>query len=506
MLTIPNRPFATEKITGLMMPDGIFEITLGNQRLNAHFHNSGPGVNDAQVYIEGTSDPGIVVLPATQPLGDVASGASKLISWDLDLSGATPGAHVVSFVVDRPSGRTRVIKKIFVTRVTLDPSGTWIADVPEGRLRINFEEMAGVDCCGQGRAKDSTDKRALALAADTWRSIGHLWSGHRPDFEFCPPPYIPLRARTEVMYATPFDGQYGPLPFQDPFWKVVFCIIGVVLLIAAAIEEASSGTGSITVTAGGGTSSSCTTCGVGASGGGSSYAAAALLVGAATAFGIAAASDARDPWRRGQDATAPPAGEKTVSERVDLEFHTIDDVTPGTPFKAGLDWRYTRETDSGATYDTTGSDVNENVHVLSHYEIDAPNIYHQHSREPWIVRGRFEGPSGHVYSGSDLFVQCFLCGPAGQYVVIPMLDDGQHPDRVASDGWYTGSYWFSRDKSPRGIWTYFVVAQDMNTASTDLTPDEAAQIIGGQVLTGQLTLTFSGGTCPLVPDGHVNVV
>jgi hypothetical protein len=39
-----------------------------------------------------------------------------------------------------------------------------------------------------------------------------------------------------------------------------------------------------------------------------------------------------------------------------------------------------------------------------------------------------------------------------------------------------------------------------------MTPDQAAQIIGGMVLTHQLSITFEGGTCPLVPDGHVHVV
>jgi len=57
-----------------------------------------------------------------------------------------------------------------------------------------------------------------------------------------------------------------------------------------------------------------------------------------------------------------------------------------------------------------------------------------------------------------------------------------------------------------GIWTFFVIAQDFNTAQPNMDPDEAAQIIGGMVVTHQLTINLGGGTCPLVPDGHVNVI
>ena len=44
-----------------------------------------------------------------------------------------------------------------------------------------------------------------------------------------------------------------------------------------------------------------------------------------------------------------------------------------------------------------------------------------------------------------------------------------------------------------------VVAQDVNDAQPAMTPEEAAQIIGGQIRTPQLTVNFQGGTCPKVP-------
>ena len=104
-------------------------------------------------------------------------------------------------------------------------------------------------------------------------------------------------------------------------------------------------------------------------------------------------------------------------------------------------------------------------------------------------------------------MQCFLIGPNGQLAKFLLQDNGLGGalgDAVALDGIYTGGYQFTA--KDRGIWTFLVVAQDINDASPDLTPEQAAQIIGGMVLTHQLTITFEGGTCPFVPDGHVHVV
>jgi len=66
-VTVPNRPFSTEIITGLMLPDGIFESALGNQRLNAHFRNEDANSVSVNVYVESVSDPRFVVTPGIGP-------------------------------------------------------------------------------------------------------------------------------------------------------------------------------------------------------------------------------------------------------------------------------------------------------------------------------------------------------------------------------------------------------------------------------------------------------
>jgi hypothetical protein len=85
-----------------------------------------------------------------------------------------------------------------------------------------------------------------------------------------------------------------------------------------------------------------------------------------------------------------------------------------------------------------------------------------------------------------------------------LQDNGLLADATSTDGTYSGAYRFTADD--HGLWKYFVLAQDVNTADANLEPEEAAQIIGGMILTDQLQITFDGGTCPLIADGHVNVV
>ena len=512
-IAIPNRPFSTDTITGFMLPDGIFEATLGNQLINAYFNNSGAATDaGSRIYVESVSHPGIAVTPFTHIVGALAGGAARVLSWEANFTGAPPGTHFISFIVETAAGRDRIIKKIFVTRVQFDgATTTFRAETPEGTLIVGFRDLvipADVMCCGKRRArkggKDQESKN------DFLDNLGKLFTGHKSDFVFCPPGYLPLDLEATVIPTPPYSGQYGDLPFEDPWWKVVLCIIAVILLIAAAVAASEEG-GEVVVTTGGGGGGGpgepddC--CGVSASGGSDSYVVAGLVAGAAAAATAAAASDVRDPFRRGEDNTAPAAGEMTLSEHVKMSFHYPEPVALGRPFAAGLKWEYTRVT-TGATYSFAASDVSNNVHVLSNYKITAPEIIHSFYRykEPFVVRAEFFDKDEKQFKGGQLLVQCFLVGPNGEYRKFRLQDDGIPPDEKPSDGIFTGFYDFSRDESPQGLWLYYVIAQDINNADPDMTPEEAAKIIGGMVVTHQLTITFDEDECPFVPDGHVQVL
>ncbi len=528
---IPNRPFATEPITGMMTPDGIFEVALGQQSINAHVQSSSGAAVNVQVYVESVSDPGIVVDPVTHFIASASPNVPHLFTWQADFTAASPGKHLISFIVETPGGGSqRIIKKIFVTKMAYDPATEgYTISCPEGTMGVIFKQMLGPKnplCC-RGEKEDCADgvcrpRQALRAALNTAANLAAAdnnqknllhylvrgFKGHERDFTFCAPQVLVSEVETLVLPTPPYSGQYGDLPFQDPWWKVLFAILALILLIAAAIAEAVDGSGSITVGASGthdlpsGSGGSC--CTPTASGGGTSYIAAGLLAAAATMAVIAGASDVRDPYRKGQDNTTPDnPSEITVAEALSMKFNYPEPVIPGTPFRVGLDFKYVRTTNV-KTYTYEASETNANIHLLDHYEINAPDVVRAYQRELFVVEAKFFDADKKLIRGSQLFVQCYLIGPEGQLRKFALQDNGLQADATSSDGTYTGAIRFStKDK---GLWKYFVLAQDVNTADPNLEPEEAAQIIGGMIMTDQLSITFSGGVCPLVADGDVNVI
>lgn len=530
---IPNRPFATEPFTGLMTPDGIFEIALGQQNLNVQVTNSAGSVSNVQVYVESVSDPGIAVTPQTFYIANAANGVSHLFSWRADFTLASPGKHLVSFIVQTASGHQRIIKNIFVTRIQFNPAThSFSVTTPEGVINVAFKEMIGPadPLCCPGRKRSTgklctsgkCDARAELLTAITNASARNASSAggsllqylsqefrrYDSDFVFCMPQVLLGALDATIAPTPPYAGQYGDLPFQDPWWKIVLAILAFLLLIAAAIAEAVGGSGDLTAGAGGthdlpsGTGGSC--CTPTASGGGTSPVAAGLLAAAATVATIAAASDVRDPFRKGQDNTAPATKtELTTAELLTMKFNYSDDIVPGKAFKVGIEYQYRRQTTS-KVYSYSSTETNANIHLLNKYVIDAPDVVRAYKREPFIVKAKFYDANNKLFKGNQLFVQCYLIGPTEQLRRFALQDNGVGADSAANDGTYTGATFFSLDDL--GLWKYFVLAQDVNNANPDLTPEEAAQIIGGMLLTDQFSITFNGGTCPLVPDGDVNVI
>jgi hypothetical protein len=512
-ISIPHRPFGAELITGLQLPDGFFETSLGTQRINAYFQNTTGGVlNNIEFYIESVSDPGIIITPQTYILPSLPAGASRLNSWIADFSGATPGTQMISFVAKMGGGtKIRIIKKIFITQVGYNPATkTFSVFAPEGILQAQLVSMVGPKrapcCCGKRR--DELDAIGGQNSVNLFKYLSSSVAGkHDREFRFCLKQYLLGQVKLQAINTPPYAGQIGDLPYQDPWWKVLLCILAFLLLVAAAIAEAVGGSGEISTTGGPGGAGSPTgdCCGLAPSGGGTSYVAAGLVAAAAAAATAAALSDAKDPFRRGQEATSPAAGELTVSEDVTAELFYSDPVQLGKPFKITAKWDYVRHT-TGSSYGHSLAETNENIHVISKYEIEAPDVVRRYKKEDFLVKARFYDTNGKLVRGNQLFVQCFLCGPNGEYLWFPLRDDGIDVDKEANDGTYTGQYSFWRHESPCGYWKYFVIAQDINTATTDLKPEQAAAIIGGMVLTGQLTIDYSGGTCSFVEDGVVNVI
>ncbi|MBK8922379.1 MAG: hypothetical protein IPM81_12890 [Saprospirales bacterium] len=76
---------------------------------------------------------------------------------------------------------------------------------------------------------------------------------------------------------------------------------------------------------------------------------AGLYGGAAAAAIAAAASDYRDPTRRGQDQTPVNAGERTTGESVEMRIEYPQLPLPGVPFRTNVKWSYERFTTEGVS-------------------------------------------------------------------------------------------------------------------------------------------------------------
>lgn len=530
--SIPNRPFATDLITGLMLPDGIFVTMLGRQNLTVQIKNQGAAASmSSAVYVESVSHPAIIVFANTHNLAPLDSQATTSVAWTVDVSNCPAGLHFVSLIVDEGGTKTRMIKKFFVLGVTFDPSTGFVAEVPEGRMTVKFGDLVKprTRCCGRPRPIEpdrepprNDQDRGCGCGKEaqianvkfkkprrTLEEMIQSFRGHDADFLFCPPGYL-LKTAEYGWEPTPaYQGQYSDLPFDDPWWKVVLCVLAFLLLVGAAIAEAVDGTGDISVSAEYPPSSSgpvedC--CGIEASGGGTSYIAAGLVAAAAAAATAAALSDERDAFRIGEDKTPPGDGETTLSETFFVEFSYPEPVSLGKPFVVEADWKYERATDK-SSYSHGQSDAHSNIHVATAYEVRAPEIAKRYNRDdPWIINARFRNADGDLFTGEQLFVQCFMIDPSGKWYRYVLQDDGIWPDTDANNGIYSAHVDFRRIKADTGTWSYYVIAQDVNQAQPNMTAEEAAQIIGGMVLTHQLTLSFTEDECPIIPDGHVLVV
>ena len=214
-------------------------------------------------------------------LGPLVPGAARTVYFKVNVTNAAPRKHQVEFICRNLAGMAdpnhparRVRKQIFVSRITLDSAaGEVVAQVQEGTLRFKLKELA-IDMKngrkGRHRCPPSRPRRPDPATVDTLRQTlqalldgkrvdpcviqrllacycalepgdggGSLDPNHPRDGRFCYDPFyaFPTRFSYTVTPATPFPGQYGPIPYDDPWWKLLLLIIALILLIAGALSE-----------------------------------------------------------------------------------------------------------------------------------------------------------------------------------------------------------------------------------------------------------------------------
>jgi hypothetical protein len=488
--TVHKRPFAVFPLTNVMLPDGIFDVNLGVQRLICHVTNdSGADLANVEVFLESIGDAGAAITAATRTLGTLRAGASVLVAWHVDFSLASPGKKLVSIRV-RADGftRNRSLQRIFVTRTTYDePSKRFRVEVPEGTFEVSKLGVIGPTHSG--------------------------WDG--PD-DRCPPPIGPFLPTHAVMRFTPnpaYSGTHGELPFNDPWWKIVVWIVFAIAAIVA-IVAAAAGAGTASIKVGGTfeeTDPSINCCKPKVSGEFTVAGVASAI--ASVAFIVGLADDA-DPFWRGQEATPPAAGLTTVWEEVDVTFAYTDAPNAGVPYPVSVDWTYTRGLSDGTSATHHVAEVRTNTHVGDGAIVTAPDKLEY--RDEWFcVEAQFGDGNGGLFTGVDLYAIALYVSPAGLTFVEMMNDAGHRQDAQPNDGTYTACLELSRayrehlkhERDIDGWWKVYVYAQDINGATPGQLPEIAAQEIGGVVVAAPVEITFDPTLpCPLHADATTYVL
>jgi hypothetical protein len=224
--------------------------------------------------------------------GGVVAGAlgaweTRLIYFKVDVANAAVRKHQVEVQVTTDQGAEDVVllnkaarAPISVTRTTYDPAqqafvsrsdvGVLTASIKRMRIDLTtFTRAVGIarqsglgGGGGGGSSMGACDARTLALVraqlraffdgkdvdlCALWRLVacccpgtgggkdgGSTWTGMiDPGISFF---IFPTDVEYAVEYAQPFPGQFGPIPFDDPWWKLLLIIIAIILTIAAAIS------------------------------------------------------------------------------------------------------------------------------------------------------------------------------------------------------------------------------------------------------------------------------
>jgi hypothetical protein len=340
---VVQRPFAVDRGTLMMMPDGIFDVSQGLQYMGVKIRNEwhfdwedwmGFMIGVSPTSKAALASQGVQIIDnwSTQELlafqQEVDSGFVKVpalkigeettIYFKVDVNHANPDKPEVDFVAQRIAWDSaydtpdrRVDRQIFVSRSTYDPvNQELIAEVPEGRVYMRLKKALvdkyngekavayarkhpcdrkpprpgksgptdgmGIDlddiredlkdllegllngkninpcriaellkkCCdcsgGEGSRGDDGN------GPDDWTGPwgnpdgGGLGDGPGGDnwCRFKPFSWLPLEFEYRIVPNPAYVGQFGPLAFEDPWWKVLLIILAVLLAIASAIVDA----------------------------------------------------------------------------------------------------------------------------------------------------------------------------------------------------------------------------------------------------------------------------
>ncbi|HKQ49685.1 MAG TPA: hypothetical protein VJZ71_16550 [Phycisphaerae bacterium] len=493
---IPRRPFAIEPITSIMLPDGIFDTAIFELNITCRLVNTGPDVlSGSTIYVEGIDDPSIYVDLQTHVIPSLTPGASCQIHWAANFRNASAGKKRISFIAKLQGCEPkRMIKTIFVTRTSFDRMHeVFRCEADGGAMELAIHSVIGSARRGQADPED-------------------------PKSPYESGPWIPTRFSMKLVPTIPYRGQYGPLAFDDPWWKVVAWIVAIVCGIAAAVAAAlGKGKASIQVDGEFGSSDpNLKICNPTPTASAKEYFTVAGVLSAITAGAIrVGCADEQDPFRRGQEITPPESpSELTLGEDVTVDFEFGLDQPTGAglgmpssgPYKMGVKWIYRRQTDKKIYTSTLVSEIQQNTDFVHSLNVDTPAEVVLRT-DQFYINASLSKSGGALYAGDELYVFALLRSPGvdGDAFLVLLEDNGLGRDPAAGDGIFSGIFDLlraagqlsERHKPVFGEWQVFIFAQNINPLRGDspLSPEQAAAYIGGSVVRSPLSRILEAGKC-----------
>ena len=297
LIKVPFRPYAVRPGTLQMMPDGIFETFLGVYYMAVRIQNTWdqtlPDDSRVRISAEGRTmlnAGGVEVLDnwsnnEQEILGQRISGGwvelGELEPWEmrtvyfkLNCAAASPRKHIVEFELeqnwksDATNLKIRTDHKIFVSRSSYNHlTKEFECECDQGTLYLKLHEVAtdyrtfgdAIQCARDLREAlgDPIETRARQLLQD-------ILSGNQVDL--CELKQLLDRACEErddrdrngdrdrwpcgdmLILPTKFDyrvesnpayvGQFGPLPFDDPWWKTLLLVLALIFTALSGISAA----------------------------------------------------------------------------------------------------------------------------------------------------------------------------------------------------------------------------------------------------------------------------
>ncbi len=287
LIEVPFRPYAVRTDTLQMTPEGIFEATLGTCYMAVRIRNKWseplPATSRVRISAQGRKTlqaggiqvddnwsqdeqgrVGQQVSGEWVNLGALEPGQMRTIYFKVNCAAAEPRKHTVEFELEQPykpdatSLKFLAEHKIFASRSGYNPvTGEFYSECDQGTLFLRLRKMAveyttlrdAVRCARAYRAKHGPSrqdrvrqilqdllagkpvdlcelKRLLDGACDE-DGDGRRWPCN--DILMIPTEFD-YRVEPNPAYA----GQFGPLPFDDPFWKALLAILAWILSLAAA--------------------------------------------------------------------------------------------------------------------------------------------------------------------------------------------------------------------------------------------------------------------------------